>query len=69
MQPYRNEQIITIIRDMYFSGGSKSFAVVNDHCFPTHPGLDGRSHNEVPIPMVALVVTAVSEVLFHHSVV
>ena len=54
---------------MYFSGGSKSFAVVNDHHFPTHPVLDGRSYNEVPIPMVVLVATAVSEVLFHHSVV
>ena len=54
---------------MYFNGRSKSFAVVHDHYFPTHSGLDGRSHNEVPISMVALVATVVSEVLFHHLVV
>jgi len=53
-----------VIRDLYFGGGSKSFAVQFNHRFPTHPGHDGESHHEVPIPMVALVATAVSEAFF-----
>ena len=33
--------------------------------FSIHPGSDGESRNEVPVAMVALIATAVSEVLFH----
>lgn len=31
-----------------------------DHLFPIHEGDDGMESQEVPIPMVALVATAVS---------
>jgi Domain of unknown function (DUF6532) len=40
-----------------------SLAVRFDHRFPTHPNSDGKSRNEVPVPMVALVATAVSSLL------
>jgi hypothetical protein len=63
-RPYRNERIISVIRDLYFSGGTTSFAARFSHCFPTHPGHDGEPRNEVPVAMVALVATAVSEALF-----
>jgi hypothetical protein len=64
-RPYRNERIITVTRDLYFSGGSMSFAARFNHRFPTHPGHNGESRNEVPIPMIALVATAVSEDSLH----
>ena len=54
-KPYRNEQIITAIRELYFTGGSASFASRFKSRFPTHQG-----SYEVPMPMVALVSTAVS---------
>lgn len=50
-----------MIRDLYFSGGTASFAARFHHRFPKYPGLDGDSHNEVPVAMVALVATAVCE--------
>jgi hypothetical protein len=62
-QPYRNNRIITVIRDLYFTGGASSLATKYDHLFPIHEGDDGRASQEVPIPMVALVATAVSPVL------
>jgi len=62
-QPYRNDRIITVIWDLYFTGGSSSLAAKYDHLFPIHEGDDGRPSREVPIPMVALVATAVSLVL------
>jgi Domain of unknown function (DUF6532) len=63
-RPYRNERIITAIRDLYFGGGATSFAARFGHRFPVHPGHDGESHKEVPVAMVALVATAVSRALF-----
>ncbi|KAN0138015.1 hypothetical protein V8E53_004186 [Lactarius tabidus] len=57
-QPYRNEQIITVICDLYFTGYPMSFAVKYEDRFPLHRGDDGTASCEVPIPMVALVVTA-----------
>jgi hypothetical protein len=60
MRPYRNDRIITIIRDLYFSGGSKSFAARFESCFTEFEERDGTTSREVPIPMVALVATAVS---------
>jgi hypothetical protein len=57
-QPYRNDWIITAIRDLYFTGGASCLATKYDHLFPIHEGDDGRASREVPIPMVALVATA-----------
>lgn len=59
-QPYRNERIIQVIRDLYFMGGTTSFAARYASLFPVHRGLDGVSRREVPIPMLALVSTGVS---------
>ncbi|KAI9443421.1 hypothetical protein H4582DRAFT_2054425 [Lactarius indigo] len=56
--PYRNECIISVIRDLFFTGGMSSFASRFAHLFPEHQGHDGVSTREVPVPMVALVVTA-----------
>ncbi|KAN0109142.1 hypothetical protein V8E52_009573 [Russula decolorans] len=63
-RPYRNERIISVIRDLYFSGGTTSFAARFSHCFPTHPGHDGEPRNEVPVTMVALVATALYASLY-----
>lgn len=62
--PYRNERIITVIRDLYFTG-STSYATKFGHLFPTYQGDDGEVSREVPIPMVSLVATAVSHVTLH----
>ncbi|KAF8261448.1 hypothetical protein EI94DRAFT_1705512 [Lactarius quietus] len=59
-RPYRNDRIITVIRDMFFTGGAKSFAKHFYYLFPTHNGRGGEMVLEVPIPMVALVATASS---------
>ena len=59
-QPYRNKRIITVIRDLYFSGHPTSFAKKFEDHFPLHRGDDGNASREVPIPMVALVATGVS---------
>ncbi len=62
-QPYRNPQIIAVIRDLYFTGGSSSFTYQFKHLFPTYQGDDGIVYQEVPIPMVSLVATVVSHVI------
>ena len=59
-RPYRNQRIITVIHDLYFTGGITSFATRFDHLFPTHRHNNGVTMREVPTPMVALVATAVS---------
>jgi hypothetical protein len=59
-RPYRNDRIINVIRSMYFGGGALSFARRFCYLFPTHAGHDGDINLEVPVPMVALVATAVS---------
>ncbi|KAH9164044.1 hypothetical protein EDB89DRAFT_1912379 [Lactarius sanguifluus] len=56
--PYRNECIIAVIRELFFTGGQKSFSSHFDHLFQVHQRLDGTSSREVPVPMVALVATA-----------
>ena len=61
--PYRNNRIITIIRDLYFSGGTNTFASQFKDLFPIHRGINAELRREVPIPMVALVATAVSHLL------
>ncbi|KAH9039857.1 hypothetical protein EDB85DRAFT_1887262 [Lactarius pseudohatsudake] len=59
-QPYRNRRIIQVIHDLYFVGGSgnTSFSIRFDQAFPRYTGDDGVTVREVPIPMVALVSTA-----------
>ncbi|KAH9009006.1 hypothetical protein EDB83DRAFT_2531404 [Lactarius deliciosus] len=56
--PYRNECIISAIWDLFFTGGTKSFASCYNHLFLVHQGHDGTPAHEVPAPMVALVATA-----------
>ena len=63
-RPYRNPHIITLIRDMYFSGGATSFARRFAYLFPEHEDTDGETLYEVPVPMVALVATGVSRFFF-----
>ena len=58
-RPYRNIRILTVIRDLYFLGGPMSFACRFGSLFPRHQSEDGSMKREVPIPMVALVATAV----------
>ena len=63
-RPYRNKRIISAIRDLYFTGGSNTFARRFVYLFPTCEGGKGEISREVPIPMVALVATAVSHSFF-----
>jgi hypothetical protein len=58
-RPYRNERIVTVIREMYFTGGATSFARKYLYLFPTHETPVGHTKFEVPVPMLALVATAV----------
>jgi hypothetical protein len=58
-RPYRNNRIISVIRDLYFMGGITSFASRFASDFPFHKDACGVKVIEVPIPMVALVATAV----------
>ena len=58
-KPYRNDQLISAISTLFFSGGASVFALRYRDFFPH---VDGRS--EVPVAMVALVGTAVS-ILVH----
>src|ERR1700761_2134398 len=61
-KPYRNDRIISVIQELYFTdgpGGTASFATRFKHLFPTYQGPDGMVSYEVPVPMVALVATAV----------
>ncbi|KAF8259217.1 hypothetical protein EI94DRAFT_1813701 [Lactarius quietus] len=62
--PYRNERIIAVIRELYFTGGTMSFASRFGHMFPVHFGNNGSPSREVPIPMVALVATALYATLY-----
>ena len=63
-RPYRNDRIINAIRSLYFDGGANSVVTHFNDIFPSHHGPHGIVTREVPIPMVALVATAVS--LFSH---
>jgi hypothetical protein len=60
LRPYRNDRIINAIRDLYFSGGHMSFASRCSSHFPSCDHCDNVTRREVPVPMVALVATAVS---------
>jgi hypothetical protein len=57
--PYRNERIINVIRDLYFTGGSDSFATCFDHVFTRYRDSQGVEKPELPDQMVALVATGV----------
>ena len=60
-RPYRNDRIIRVIRELYFTGGSSSFAARFEHLFRRTQGHGGGITYEVPVPMVALVVTGVRD--------
>ena len=59
--PYRNDQIFSVIYNLYFTGWNVSgpFSRHFQGWFPVHEGIDGVVRREVPIPMLALVATAV----------
>ena len=58
--PYRNDRIINAIRELYFTEGHTLFAYCFRYLFPSCDCCDNIARLEVPIPMVALVATAVS---------
>jgi hypothetical protein len=58
-KPYRNPRIVKVIQEVFFSGVD-AFATHFDHLFLTHLGPDGEMRRELPVPMVALMATAVS---------
>lgn len=57
-----------MIRVLYFTGGPNSFSVRFHQQFPTGFGNNGHGimEREVPMAMVALVATAVSDYLSVH---
>ncbi|KAI9440516.1 hypothetical protein H4582DRAFT_2074300 [Lactarius indigo] len=63
-RPYRNDRIITVIRELYFTGGNTSFAARFPHFFAYTESGDRENRREVPIPMVALVATALYATLY-----
>ncbi|KAN0125340.1 hypothetical protein V8E53_015597, partial [Lactarius tabidus] len=63
-QPYQNKCIISAIWDLYFTGGSTSFARWFLYLFLTYEYCEGQINHEVPIPMVALVATALYAALY-----
>ena len=56
---YRNERIVTVIRDLFFTGGNLSYAHRFDIMFPRFQGPDGVFVCEMPEPMLGLVATGV----------
>ncbi len=66
-RPYRNSCLISVIRDLYFTGGTTSFAHRFRRQFPFHESDDGNVVREMSIPMVSLVATAVSTSIFHNN--
>ncbi|KAF8266315.1 hypothetical protein EI94DRAFT_1701829 [Lactarius quietus] len=61
--PYQNKHIITVIQDMYFTGGSASFAKKYNYLFPIFEGCKGEMI-KVPVLMVALVATALYAMIY-----
>ena len=60
-RPYQNNRIISMLQMLYFTGGANSFARRFQYLFLTYELREGADMKpEVPIPMVALVATAVS---------
>ncbi|KAI9436434.1 hypothetical protein H4582DRAFT_2058711 [Lactarius indigo] len=58
------EEIIEMIRELYFTGGNTSFAARFPHFFAYTESGDRENRREVPIPMVALVATALYATLY-----
>ena len=67
-QPYQNDRIITVIRNLYFTGGPNSFSSRFSDTFPFDDGPSGVIARKVPIPMVALVATAVRSFIPSHVI-
>jgi len=63
-RPYRNTRIITVIRDLYFAGGTQSFCNRFVRLFPKYEDDHGVEVYEAPIPMVALVATGLYAALY-----
>ena len=61
LRPYRNDQIVGVIWDLYFTRGHTSFALHFDHLFPSCGSCDNVDRQEVPDAMVALAATAVRQ--------
>jgi hypothetical protein len=61
-QRYRNARIISVLKDLYHTGGDASFVQRFNDQFPMHAGPDGSTIREAPIAMVALVATGVSPI-------
>ena len=56
---YCNDCIITVIQELYFTGGSTSFVSCFDGHFPIHNGTSAVTC-EISLPMVCLVATGIS---------
>ena len=52
-----------MIRDMFFMGGTNAYVHRFINLFEQYRGDDGVIRREVPVPMVALVATAVSALI------
>jgi hypothetical protein len=61
-RPYRNQRIIAVIHDLFFTGGVSSFAERFGSLFPKYRGPDEPPTREMPMSMVALVATGVRTV-------
>jgi hypothetical protein len=61
---YRSKRISEVIRELFFVGGSKSFAHSFDQAFPRFMDNNSVMVREVPVTMVALVATGVSTKIF-----
>ena len=60
-RPYRNDWVISALRNLYLTGGTNLFARRFMYLFLTYELREGGDlKQEVPIHMVALVATAVS---------
>lgn len=68
-KPYRNDRIIRVIRELFFTGGASSFAHRFDAEFLRAPAPEGVVARELPEPMLALVATGVRATyqLGHHT--
>ena len=69
-RPYRCSIILSVIRDVFFTG-PEPFAAQHWDLFPSHLGPDGELVAEILKAMVALVSTAVRVLLLscHHVVI
>ena len=64
LRPYRKDRLICVIRNMYFTGRATSFAKQFQYIFSTSKDRQGETIYKVPMPMVALVATAVRRNIF-----